>query len=82
MKYHLIVELLAAFLIGLIVITNNQYHRYLLLIPTLILFHVTLIVLMVEYDSLNIKQWKIKEKRLTDELTAKFLNNAKCNKNK
>ena len=72
MKYHLITEIITAVFMALVVLTDDLYYRSLLLVAVLVLFHATLVILMLEFDHLNIKQWKIKEKRLIEELTLKF----------
>ena len=72
MKFHLITEMITGILMAWIVITDNLYHRSLLLIPALVFFHASLVILMLEHESMNTKQWKAKEKRIIEEISDKF----------
>ena len=72
MKYHLILALTADVLLGLALINDSLQTRALLIVPVLVLFHASIVVFGIEYDSMNMKQWKEKEKRIIDETISRF----------
>lgn len=71
MKFHFITEVLTALIILLIVMNDNMQHRALLMIPALALFHATLLIFGFEYDKMNAKQWKTREKRIIEKMSKK-----------
>ena len=72
MNYHLLFALTADVLLGLALINNNLRTRALLIVPVLILFHASIIVFGLEYESMNKEQWKVKEEKIIKETIAKF----------
>ena len=53
MKYHLILALTADVLLGLALINDSLQTRALLIVPVLVLFHASIVVFGIEYDSMN-----------------------------
>ncbi|MBT4823913.1 hypothetical protein HN695_00925 [Candidatus Woesearchaeota archaeon] len=74
MKYHLILALTADVLLGLALINDSLHTRALLIVPVLVLFHASIVVFGVEFDNMNMRSWKEKEKRIIEETIAKFQN--------
>lgn len=65
--------MLAASAVTLMAIAEKTFTRYVLLIPVLICFYVTLILFTIDYDRMMIKQWKIKENKNVDAAYLEFV---------
>jgi hypothetical protein len=64
MKWHFLSSIMMAGFIALIAITDSEKTRYIYVVPTIILFYISLILFAVEYDGLMIKQWKKNEEKI------------------
>jgi hypothetical protein len=72
MKLHLITSIVFAVVAMFLAISDNKSERLLLLIPLLVLYYLGFVFFSVEYDKMNIQNWKSKEKKVIEDTYEKF----------
>jgi hypothetical protein len=72
MKWYFLSSVLMAGIIAMMAVYNNQTVRYILVIPSIVLFYASLILFAVEYDRLMMKQWKKNEEKVKENAYVEF----------
>lgn len=73
-KLYLIGWLLVTIINTLIVLNDNRMSRMLLLVIVVVLQHITLLLVMYDFERQGREQWAKKEKRLREEFKDQFSN--------
>ncbi|MFW6450107.1 MAG: hypothetical protein ACOCZ6_03565 [Nanoarchaeota archaeon] len=73
MRYHFISSIVTIIVFTLAVTLQSFEIRVILLIPSLILFYLTLFLFAVDYDQLSMKEWEKKEKKVYEEAYLDFV---------
>ncbi len=68
MKFHKVCSILAAAILGYLILVQDQFTRMLLAIPVLVLFYVTLILFGLEMEKQKRKNWDSKKDKLIEEI--------------
>ncbi|AJF61988.1 TPA: hypothetical protein HA239_00035 [Candidatus Woesearchaeota archaeon] len=73
MKFHFISSVIFSVLLALMALNGNIKIRMLYMAGVLVLFYVTLISFALDYDAQRRKQWREKEKKVSEEVYQKFV---------